>query len=87
MSRFFMSFLNTVASYGFFMTVVSLWFIVREKSIKKLLCDKKIPLETRYRLPIICDDSGVIAIPFVAVADRVKPKAEDSTVALQFGLN
>ena len=57
------------------------------KSIKKLLCDKKIPLKTRYRLPIICDDSGVIAIPFVAVADRVKPKAEDSTVALQFGLN
>ncbi len=39
------------------------------KSIKKLVNEKKIALDLRPRLPVICDDSGIIAIPFVAVAD------------------
>ncbi len=39
------------------------------KSIKKLMCDKKIPLEIRNRLPIICDDKGVLAVPFVGIRD------------------
>ena len=55
------------------------------KSIKKLLCDKKIPLETRYRLPVICDGEGVIAVPFLAVADRVK--AKNGNLKLNFILN
>lgn len=36
-SRLFMSFLNTVASYGFLMTVISVWFILRDKNIKKTI--------------------------------------------------
>lgn len=36
-SRLFMSFINTVASYGFLMTVISLWFIFRDRNVKKLL--------------------------------------------------
>lgn len=55
------------------------------KSIKKLLCDKKIPLEIRYRLPVICDDEGVIAVPFLASADRVRAKNGD--LKLNFILN
>ena len=55
------------------------------KSIKKLLCDKKIPLEIRYRLPVICDDEGVIAVPFLAVADRARTKNGD--LELKFILN
>ncbi len=35
-SRLFMSFLNTVASYGFLMTVISVWFIFRDKNVKKI---------------------------------------------------
>lgn len=35
-SRFCMSFLNTVASYGFFMTVIALWFVLRDKTVKKI---------------------------------------------------
>ena len=55
------------------------------KSIKKLLCDKKIPLEIRYRLPVICDDEGVIAVPFLATADRARTKNGD--LELKFILN
>lgn len=39
------------------------------KSIKKLVNEKKIELDIRARLPVICDDAGVVAVPFVAVAD------------------
>ena len=41
------------------------------KSIKKLMNEKKIDLSLRSRIPIICDDSGVIAVPFVAIRDGV----------------
>ncbi len=57
------------------------------KSVKKLLCDKKIPLDLRYRLPVICDDKGIIAIPFAAVSDNVKPANDGDTVVLRFDLN
>ncbi len=39
------------------------------KSVKKLLCDMHIPLEIRYRLPMICVDDEIVAIPFVGTAD------------------
>lgn len=42
------------------------------KSLKKLLNEKKIPLYLRSRLPIICDDNGILAIPFVAVRDGAR---------------
>ncbi len=44
------------------------------KSVKKLMCDKKIPLYERYRIPMICDDDGIVAIPFVGVRDSSNPK-------------
>ena len=42
------------------------------KSIKKLLCDNKVPLEIRSRLPVICDDNGIVAVPFIGVSDSYK---------------
>ncbi len=39
------------------------------KSIKKLMCDKKIPLEERRRIPVICDGEGIVAVPFLGVRD------------------
>lgn len=59
------------------------------KSVKKLLCDLKIPLELRYRLPMICDSNGIVAIPFAAVRDGVKYKGTDKdkdALCLEFGL-
>ena len=44
------------------------------KSVKKLLCDKKIPLDIRYRLPILCDDEGLLAVPLCCVRDGAEHK-------------
>ena len=30
------------------------------KSVKKLMCDKKIPLDLRSRIPMTCDGNGII---------------------------
>jgi hypothetical protein len=38
------------------------------------MCDKKIPLELRSRLPVICDEDGIIAIPFIGIRDGAKGK-------------
>jgi tRNA(Ile)-lysidine synthetase-like protein len=39
------------------------------KSVKKLLCDKKIAPEERSSLPFICDGDGILWIPGVAFCD------------------
>ena len=44
------------------------------KSLKKLMCDKKIPLGERYRLPVICDGEEIVAVPFVGVSDHYSVK-------------
>lgn len=45
------------------------------KSVKKLMSDKKIPLELRYRLPVICDDHGIVAVPMCETRDGARPSA------------
>lgn len=42
------------------------------KTVKKLLTEKKIPLEYRKNLPVFADKEGIIWIYGVGVADRVK---------------
>ena len=46
------------------------------KSVKKLMCDKKTPIDERYRIPIICDAEGILAIPFIGVRDGARPKKD-----------
>ncbi len=41
------------------------------KSVKKLMCDKKVPLDIRGRLPIICDNNGILAVPMIGIRDGV----------------
>ena len=43
------------------------------KSVKKLLCDMKLGSD-RDKLPIICDDEGIIWIPGAGLADRARPR-------------
>lgn len=50
------------------------------KSVKKLLCDKKVPLDIRNRLPVVYDDCGILAIPFIGVCDRVKTRTPTLTL-------
>lgn len=42
------------------------------RKLKKLLCDKKIP--DRDRLPVICDDDGVLFVPGIGVRDGAYDK-------------
>ncbi len=51
------------------------------KSLKKLICEKKIPLDIRCRLPVICDDDGVLAVPFVGVRDSAQCKSSEQKAA------
>ena len=44
------------------------------KSVKKLMCDKKIPISQRNTLPVICDGEGILWIPGIAISDRAKNK-------------
>ena len=48
------------------------------KKLKKLLCEKKIPLKMRQKLPIFYDADGIVWIPLVATRDGEK-KAENQT--------
>ncbi len=60
------------------------------KSIKKLLCDKKIPLSLRARLPVLCDDSGILAIPLIGVRDGTashNPQASPMMLSFIFNFN
>ena len=44
------------------------------KKVKKLMCERKIPSHLRAKIPIICDDNGIVAIPEVALRDGAKGK-------------
>lgn len=54
------------------------------KSLKKLLCDRGVPPADRASLPIICDDDGIAAVPFVGVRDdlRVKRPGDERCVTI-----
>lgn len=57
------------------------------KSIKKLFGEKKIPLALRGRLPILCDDDGIAAIPLIGMRDGLSPqKISDSNIILGIDL-
>ncbi len=48
------------------------------KSLKKLMCDKKIPQFLRSRLPVICDEDGIVAVPMIGTRDGVACSPEDA---------
>ena len=52
------------------------------KSVKKLMCDKKLPREIRDSYPIIYDKDGIVLIPKVATRDKAKKQNGDLSVTL-----
>ncbi len=50
------------------------------KKIKKLMCDKKIPLYDRDTLPLVFCENEIIYAPKCAIADKAKPKNGDSII-------
>jgi len=57
------------------------------RQLKKLLTDLHIPLSLRYRLPVIVDECGIVAVPFVAVRDGAEAKDKQNHKKLHFYLN
>ena len=54
------------------------------KRIKKLMCDKKIPIGDRDTLPIVYIGEEAVYIPLCAINDYVKTKrGEDPNVKIQ----
>lgn len=56
-------------------------FIVHKinRNIKKCFINKKIPASIRDRIPVICDDNGIVFVPFIGAADRVYDKKSKDT--------
>ena len=52
------------------------------KTLKKLFNDLKVPQEKRSSIPIICDDSGIIAVYQIAISERVKTANDTKNFAL-----
>lgn len=50
------------------------------KSLKNLFQEYGIPPEKRAVLPVLCDDSGILWIPFAGVADRAAVTDETSSI-------
>lgn len=50
------------------------------KSIKKLMCDKKVDCRIRPRIPMICDDNGIVAVPFLGVSDGYVATADTENI-------
>ena len=46
------------------------------KSLKKLFTEKKIPPELRARLPLLCDENGILAVPNVGIRDGSRSSAQ-----------
>ena len=52
------------------------------KSIKKLFQEAKVPARLRKDLPIVCDRSGIVWIPYVGLCDRVRKSDDDQIITL-----
>lgn len=47
-----------------------------DRSIKKYMIDIKIPADQRNNIPILCDFDGIVWVPGLGIADRVKAEAD-----------
>ena len=52
------------------------------KDVRKLMSERKLPLNERQRLPIICDGDGILWIPDVALRDGAKAQKGERTITL-----
>lgn len=50
------------------------------KTLKKLFCEYKIPLEERENLPVLCDDQGIVWIHKIGVAERSAADKESASL-------
>ncbi len=54
-----------------------------KKSVKKLLCDAKLPAAFRRRIPVIEDEQGIVWVPGVGLCDRARPREGQAFFTLE----
>ena len=52
------------------------------KSLKKLFIDRKIPAAQRSRIPVICDEGGILAVEQIGI-DQSRKRQDVSPVWIQ----
>lgn len=55
-----------------------------KKKLKKLMCDKKLPLSDRESLPIIADGNGILIVPFIAERDGLRDGSDLLEITVGF---
>ena len=53
------------------------------KSLKKLFIDRKIPAAQRSRIPVVCDEAGILGVWSIG-ANRDRPVDQNNTVTIRF---
>ncbi len=56
------------------------------KRIRKLYGERHVPQHLRAKLPLLCDDEGVIAVPGICVRDDAAPIAAEKSVSVSIFL-
>ncbi|MBR2454271.1 MAG: tRNA lysidine(34) synthetase TilS [Clostridia bacterium] len=54
------------------------------RKLKKLFCDRKMTIDERNSLPIICDGEGILWVPNFSVRDGAKAKSGHKTVNIYY---
>jgi tRNA(Ile)-lysidine synthase len=54
------------------------------KKVKRILCDNHIPSHLRDKLPIICDDGGIVALPGLCIRDGCRAFKDSDTIEIKF---
>ena len=54
------------------------------KTIKKLFIELKIPVYERNRIPLICDEKEVLAIPGIGISSRHAAESSENALAVIF---
>ena len=57
------------------------------KSIKKLFQEAGIPEGLRKYVPILCDEKGIVWVPFFGLCDRVRESETDEMITLTLSGN
>jgi tRNA(Ile)-lysidine synthase len=50
------------------------------KKVQDILVDRKVPVETRDQLPLVCDDAGVLWIPEQCIDERATVRSEAAAI-------
>ncbi len=54
------------------------------KKVKRILCDNHIPSHLRDKIPMICDESGIVALPRLCIRDGCRIGKDSDIIEIKF---